>query len=407
MNNLTLLILGGGIEAVQGIKIAKKMGLEVIVCDGDPNAPGFLFADKVFVIDTYDSKGIIKESQSYNRENSNISGVIAMAADVPHIVAEVAQGLNLQGQDIEMAHLCVNKLKMKNHFKKNGIPVPWFAAIKDFEDFEKLVAKHNFPLVIKPIDSRGARGVLKLEKNINLKWAFETSLKESPSKQVMLEYFIKGPQVSTETLIINGKCYTFGYSDRNYQRLDEFAPYIIEDGGDLPGFCEGTARLDTENLIKKTVGSLGIQNGVLKGDIVFQNNKPLIIEVAPRLSGGHFCTYEIPFSTGIPFIENAILLSLQKPVPPQNLKPFSTEKFICQRYLFLKPGTIINIESENIIKNNPSILYFELRVKNGDKISKINNHTSRSGMVIATGKSRKEAEKSAREAIKSLIIKII
>ena len=122
----------------------------------------------------------------------------------------------------------------------------------------------------------------------------------------MIEKFMKGPQVSTESLVIDGKAFTPGFSDRNYEFLNHFAPHIIENGGQLPSKLRTSTKKLVNNLIQKCSESMGIQNGVLKGDIVITNGKPFIIEIATRLSGGYFCSHEIPLNTGVDFVGAAI-----------------------------------------------------------------------------------------------------
>jgi len=72
----TLWIVSGGIEAVPGIQLAKKMGLNVVVSDGNPNTPGFKFADTSIVVSTYDIEGTLKAAKKYDHEGKTIDGVI-------------------------------------------------------------------------------------------------------------------------------------------------------------------------------------------------------------------------------------------------------------------------------------------------------------------------------------------
>ena len=90
---------------------------------------------------------------------------------------------------------------------------------------------------------------------------------------------------------------------------------------------------EIENLIQKTADSLSIKNGVLKGDIVIHKNEPYIIEVALRLSGGYFCSHEIPLNTGVDLVGAAILQCLGEKINPDDLKP-KFNKPVAQRYLF-------------------------------------------------------------------------
>ena len=79
----TIWIVGGGVEAIPGIISAKKLGLNVVVSDGDPNAPGLKFADKSIIVSTYDIEETVNAACTYHQNVNPIDGVICIATDVP------------------------------------------------------------------------------------------------------------------------------------------------------------------------------------------------------------------------------------------------------------------------------------------------------------------------------------
>ena len=168
-----------------------------------------------------------------------------------------------------------------------------------------LIEQKKLPLIIKPVDSRGARGVLRLNRETDLQWAFDTALSYSPTNRVMIERYLDGPQISTEALVIDGQVYTLGVSDRNYEFLEKYSPHVIENGGCLPSNLPPKDLDKVICVFEKTAGALGIENGVIKGDMVLHGGEPFIIEVAARLSGGYF-VLEIPLNTGVDFVAAAI-----------------------------------------------------------------------------------------------------
>ena len=146
-----------------------------------------------------------------------------------------------------------------------------------------------------------------------------------------------GPQISVESIIVDGVSYTIGYSDRNYEFLKRFSPFIIENGGELPSFIDDVTKKNIEELQNEVAKSFKIRNGVLKSDVVLTENRPYLIEVAGRLSGGYFCSHEIPLNTGVNFIRQAIRLALGMTINLSDLKP-SFNRPVAQRYIFAKPG---------------------------------------------------------------------
>ena len=166
----TLLIIGAGREQIPAYQIAKKMGLNVIGTDRNPNAPAFDFADKKLICSTRDANHTLKTVLEFSKKNS-INGVMTIANDVPFTVALVANTLNLPGISLQSARYASNKILMKNQFVKHGIPTPKSEILGNKKDFLKLVSKKSFPLILKPSDGRGGRGVLYLDKSVDLNWA--------------------------------------------------------------------------------------------------------------------------------------------------------------------------------------------------------------------------------------------
>ena len=112
-----------------------------------------------------------------------------------------------------------------------------------------------------------------------------------------------------ESIVIDGVCHTPGFSDRNYEYLERYAPFFIENGGDLPSHLPANIQDKVKELVGRAASALGVTDGTVKGDIVVHRGEPYVIELAARLSGGFFCTREIPLNTGVDFIGAAIKLA--------------------------------------------------------------------------------------------------
>ena len=115
----------------------------------------------------------VAKSKIYNKNKRNIDGVICIASDVPYTVAKIAESLSIPGISPKSALLVSNKYLMKTNFQKNNIPTPWFQIIKDITELKAQISSNKMPMVIKPVDSRGSRGVLLLDSSTNLDWAYK------------------------------------------------------------------------------------------------------------------------------------------------------------------------------------------------------------------------------------------
>lgn len=402
----TLLIVSGGIQATHGIRRAKDLGYRVVVSDANPNAPGFSIADDRLIASTYDAATTVTAAEHYHRTVRPIDGVITIGCDVPLTVASVAEKLGLVGIPVETARLAQDKLAMKRRFKEAGVPVPWFASLPDSDVLATTVAQRGIDLVVKPVDSRGSRGVQRLHSGIDLIEAWERAAAASPTRRVMVEQFLAGPQISTESILIEGEGFTPGFSDRNYEYLDRYAPYFIENGGDLPSHLDERTQEQVKRIAEAAGRALGISTGNIKGDIVVVNGKPHVIELAARASGGYFCTREIPLNTGVDFIGAIIKIALGERVDRSELTPkWSTP--IVQRYAFPEPGRVARVSGLDDARRVPGIEEVVVTVAPGDEVTAPTHSGCTAAMVLATGKNVAAARASATAALAALKIETV
>ena len=397
----TLLIVSGGVEAADAVRRAKEMGLYVVVSDINPEAPGFAYADSCLIADVYGPESTAAAAYRFHTKIRKIDGVICVAADAPLTVAAVNEKLGLKGITRESAELACDKLAMKHRFVERGVPVPWFSAVETPQALQRIVVERGRNLVIKPADSRGGRGVQRIAKVTDLDKAFQFACSHSPTQRVMVEQYLEGPQVSTESIVVDGRCYTPGFSDRNYEYLETYAPYFIENGGDLPSHLPATVQEKVKEVVGRAAAALGVVNGTVKGDIVVHQGEVYVIELAARLSGGFFCTREIPLNTGVDFVGNAIRVALGEPV--EDLEP-KYQKHIIQRYAFPKAGRVVAIHGAEAAERIPGVIEVNVTARLDDVIPPAGDKRPSAAMVLATGPSREVALKAANDALACLRI---
>jgi biotin carboxylase len=394
----TILIVSGGIEAIPGIARAKELGYRVIVADGNPAAPGFAYADDHILCSTYDAGEMASAAKHYSATKHRIDGVISIAADVPITVSTVAHEIGLPGHSLETALLSSDKYLMKQRFVEQNIACPWFSMVENTEHLISLVQSRSSKLVIKPVDSRGARGVLLLEPGVDLAMAYQHARENSPTHRVMIEDYLEGPQISTEAILLEDAASCPGFSDRNYEMLETTKPYMIENGGDQPSFLPQDAQ-DAIRAITIAAGrALGVISGTVKGDIVLTPTGPKVIEIATRMSGGWFCTDQIPLATGVDFVGIAIRIALGEKVDPLSMHQ-KFQKGAAVRYFFPAEGkikSIANIEKAKALKGVHKFMMF---AKTGDNIAPLSNHTQRAGFVLTVADTNQEAVAIAHQAI--------
>lgn len=394
INKPKLLLLGGSTDQLFAIRTAQKMGLHTIVVDMNPESPGFKEADDYGVVSTRDTDALIKFVDNYQSNNGKIDGVLVMGGDIPQIVCTVAKHIESPHIPMKAAMTSTHKYAMKECFKEHNIPIPWFLKLDSPEHLKAIISQRGLPLIIKPVDRSGARGVFYIDKNSDIEYLFHLSKELSFSGEVMVEEYLAGIQISTETIMFQGLGYTPGFADRNYEMLNVFAPNIIENGGWMPSILSLDDKKAVENLAEKAALALGVTTGVVKGDIVITPEGPKIIEMATRLSGGDFSESLIPLGCGVNIVEEAIKIAIGKEPNLDNLKP-KFHKGVVNRYFFPEHGRLIRIEGAEKVKNIPWLKKLEFWYKPGDILPKIKSHADRFGVFIVTGNTRAEAEHRA------------
>lgn len=392
----TLLILGAGKEQIAAIKAAKAKSIHTVVLDHNPQAEGRALADEFYAVSTRDRDAILAFVGSYS---GRIDGVMTIASDIPHMVSAAAERLDVPHIPLSVAELCVHKLRMKQVLRQAGVNVPEFARITSEAELLSFIARVGFPVVIKPVDNSGARGVLRLTAGMDIGAAFAYARRFAYSGDVIAEKFIFGLQLSTEGLFHEGVFHCTGFADRNYARLDDRVAFMVEDGGDIPTILNASDKCKVEKEFEKAARVLGIDWGPAKGDMIFgEDGKPYVIEIAARLSGGNFCYDKVPWSTGVDIVDILVDMAVANPVAVERFVP-SRNLATSQRYFFPQAGTIKQINGLEAAQAIPHIRKVDIWTAPGQTVAAAENHPSRVGYVIACAPTREEAVVAAQTAV--------
>lgn len=400
----TLLILGAGIDQNYPIKTAREAGLRVLAADSNPNAPGFQFADEAAVVSNRDVVALKKLCDESASRGCPIVGVLVMGTDIPQIAAELALYLRIPGPSVKTGRWTTNKFLMKEKLAQAGVAVPWYSLVDSFSDLQQLMRQHGGQkFVIKPTDRSGARGVFVVRADdANLQELYNEAKAEAYGGEVIVEEFIEGDQISTESILWHGKAYTPGFVDRNYEMLERFAPSVIENGGIHPSMITGALKESIKDLVERAAQALGIENGVAKGDVVIaQDGTPMIIEMAARLSGGDFSESLIPLGCGVNIVKAAIQIAIGRTPDLADLSD-KWEKAVANRYFFGLPGKLVAIHGIEEARALDWVRKLEIYVKPGDEIGQIKFHAGRLGVFIVVADSREQVQARVR-AIYELI----
>ncbi len=386
-----LLVLGAGKDQGFLIKTAKRMGHRVLAIDRNPYADGFLLADDYGVVSNRDIPALKAYLSEYKASGKRIDGVITMGSDIPDVVAEITAFLHLPGLSQQTALWAKNKYEMKKRFRQCDIPIPWFKRITTFRELKEIIARQGYPLVIKPTDNAGSRGVFNLKENSDMESLFYESLSYSSEGKCLVEEYLDGPQISTETVMFDGIGITPGFADRNYSLAESFHPRIIENGGWMPSNLSDEQQKQVEDLVIRASLALGVTNGITKGDVVYTTDGPKMIEMAARLSGGDFSESLVPISAGVNYVEAAIKIALGEKVKLDDYKPNKMD-YVANRYFFHKPGRLKGIERVAEVRDKEWLVKLDFFYEIGDILPPIRCHGDRFGVFIVVADDREELD---------------
>lgn len=378
------MVIGGGLLQAPVIRTAKKMGCQVIVTDYNPEALGMKDADIPIVMSTRDIQGSVRVAKRQN-EITPISGVLTVGTDASMTVAAVANALNLPGIKFDDAEAATNKIKMRMRFKEFDVPSPAFLPVWSLSDAKKACKILGFPLVMKPSDNMGARGVIRINNANEVADAFRFAKSASPSGELIIEQFMDGPELSIDAIIYNGEVTITGVADR----IIEYPPHFIETGHTMPSTLQPELLKNACDVMKQGIRALGLTTGAAKGDIKVTKNGAMIGELAARLSGGFMSAYTYPLSSGVDLMRAMIEVALGE--EPGNLEPVLNRVSI-ERAIIAKPGTVKKISGLDEALRVPGIEYIFLNIKEGDKVVMPTSNVEKHGNVIAVGDTLAEAE---------------
>jgi biotin carboxylase len=364
-----LLLLGGGILQTPAVRLAQEMGHEVFCFDARQNPPAAAAGAKCFPVDFGDSQKAIKQANILHQRYS-FQGVMTLGTDHSYTVSMIAAGLGLPSHSPEAAFAATDKYTMRQRLLRAGLDVPGFALI---EGCMELPRDLNYPLVVKPSDSMGARGVVKVSNHKEFMEAFHEARKFSRSRRVVVEEFLDGPEFSLDGLVQGDQLELFGIADRRIA----LEPHFVELGHKFPS----SRPLDEQKAVKaafwRGVKALGLDCGGVKGDVKFNKGRAYIGEIAGRLSGGFMSGWSYPFHSGRSAVRGAIQIALGRPWisdPPMKHRP------VFEGALIAPPGTILQAEWNISLPAQDS--FFWLALGPGDRSEFPVNNVQKVGNAI-------------------------
>lgn len=392
-------MLGGGKAQISAIKKASEMGCHIIICDMNDEAPGKQYAHEYYKISTTDKEAILKLAKSLQ-----IDGIVCYAADSgAPTVAYVAEKLGLPSHPYKSVDILTNKDLFRKFQKENNFNVPKAEGFNSFEEAKVHFHHFNMPVMIKPVDSSGSRGVSKIDSIDQLEEKVEIALRFSGSKRFIIEEYIEnyGPHIGGDGFSVDGKLVFRCFSNEYFSTdcINPFVPVLTT----WPYTLSKYIQKNIHNEIQRVLDLLNMKTGSYNFDIRIDENKNVyIIEIAPR-NGGDWNPEAIQYATGIDLIEYTIKSALGEDC--SDVKMVEPTGYWATYVLNSdRSGVFKGLEiQEDFLKN---IVEYELFVKRDDIISELSGSHEKMGIMMLTFSSKLEMLEKTKHIKKLVELKV-
>lgn len=385
---MILMILGASNAQINAIKRVKAMGLQCLVTDYYKNPIGKQYANFHEIASTFDSKATLEAAKKYK-----INGIMTVGTDQPVLtVAKVAKALNLPSfLPVETAYKVTNKKAMKQLFSENNIPTVEYRIIhQGFSDKE--LENLSFPVVVKPLDSQGQRGIYVLSNEDEIRNCFEQVLSFSRGKEILVESYYPSDEITISGWVKDKKAKILTITDRiSFKEKDKIGICLSHE---FPSKYLKSNKQELENITDSIVKAFNIENGPIYFQMLIGNEGIKVNEIACRI-GGAYEDLVIPLLTDVDILKMVIDFSTNNKnndsIYNNLINIYDIEKnnkYSSVQLFFLKEGIISKMTPEDEIKSLKGVYSIGYNYKVGDKISKIQNATARAGYVIVTGSNK-------------------
>lgn len=310
--NKTLLLLGGSAQQTAAINTAKRMGLFTVLCDYLPDNPGQHYADKFYQVSTTDKEAVLKVA-----EREHIDGILAYASDpAAPTAAYVAEKLGLPGSPYESVDILCNKDKFRKFLADHCFHTP---AAEGYESIDVALddiqaERFRFPLIVKPVDSSGSKGVSRVDDFTEAKDRLSYALSFSRAKRIIVEEYVEklGYQIAGDGLSIDGKLVFRYFANDHFDPkcINPFVPVSASFPYNMPAEVQDKVHAEIQRLISLLHMGTTTYNFDLRID---KDYNVYLMEVAPR-DGGNYIPDIIRYATGVDLVECSVKAAVGEPI---------------------------------------------------------------------------------------------
>lgn len=375
----TALIFGVGPLQDSIIGRAKKMGLYTVGIDPAKDAVCRDAVDAFEVVGGQDFESTCAVVEKYG-----IDAIVTAATDKPLVMmARIAEKYGFPFYSVETAQWSTDKYQMKQRFMEGGVPCAKGRLVKsvsEVEDFE-------FPVIVKPRDNSGSRGVKLCRSKAELEASMSEAFEVSKLDTVLVEEFIEGPEYSIEGLHYDGKSEVIQFTEK---KTTEF-PYNVELGHIQPANISEENQQKIREIVVKIGKALHFENCPSHTELKINERGIFVIETSPRLGGDYITSTLTPLSTGINVEDQLLHIALGEKI---DIEPKQVQYSGVRFFAFEVGREIKHVPNAQFVKGWPHVVDFSFNLKKGDKVNRITSSLNRYGQLILQAGNRDAIEEA-------------
>lgn len=320
--NKKLAIIGASYLQQPLVEKCKELGVYSICFAWEEGAVCKDLCDKFYPISTIDKDAILKACQ-----DEKIDGITTIASDVATLtVCYVAEKMGLVGNPDKYSQTATNKYLMRQCFMNHGVPSPKFALVDDKDHYQ--ITGFKFPLIVKPTDRSGSRGVEKVLDPVRLEEAINRARKESFEHKAVIEEFVTGREISVESISYQGKHYILQITDK----VTTGSPFFVELEHHQPSSLPEDIKAKVRVIVLNALDALHIQYGASHSELkITEDGDIRVIEIGARMGGDFIGSDLVKLSTGYDFLKGVIDVAFgefEEPILAEN--NYSGVYFLCE-----------------------------------------------------------------------------
>lgn len=294
-------VIGASYLQLPLVRKAQEMGLEVHCFAWADGAVCKDVADYFYPIDVKEKEQILEICQRVG-----INGITTIAADLPvPTINYVASRMGLISNPDEYSETTTNKYQMRRCFMENGVLSPKFSLVKADGNFD--IKGFEFPLIVKPTDRSGSKGVEKVLDPVQIEEAIRRAQKVSFHNEAIIEEFVTGREISVESISFKGKHHILQITDK----VTTGAPFFVELEHHQPSSLPDEIKNRVKDIVLKALDALHIQYGASHSELkITENGDIRVIEIGARMGGDFIGSNLVKLSTGYDFLRGVIEVAL-------------------------------------------------------------------------------------------------